>query len=45
MGQQNFGSCVNSASAATVMRLSQRNNLLVEQSFPTELLARNEWAV
>lgn len=32
-----------SLSADVVMRLSQGDNLLVEQRFPTELLARTEW--
>ena len=32
-----------SLSADVVMRLSQGDNVLVEQRFPTELLARTEW--
>lgn len=32
-----------SLSADVVMRLSQGDNLLIEQRFPTELLARTEW--
>jgi very-short-patch-repair endonuclease len=32
-----------SLGAEVVLRLSQGNNLLVEQRFPTELLARTEW--
>ncbi|WP_122223256.1 DUF4011 domain-containing protein, partial [Pseudomonas syringae group genomosp. 3] len=32
-----------SLSADVIMRLSQGDNLLVEQRFPTELLARTEW--